>query len=62
MIAQAAAADLRPPQNLPYGLDLWTPQRVFNIEWDVRGNVALVSFRPGEWEAELIAAAEREVT
>jgi len=60
MTAQAAAAGSRPPQNLPYGLDLWAPQKVFNIEWDVRGNVALVSFRPGEWEAELIAEAKRE--
>jgi len=59
MIAEAAVADLRPPQNLPYGLDIWAPLKVLNIEWGVRGNVALVSFRPGEWEAELIAEANR---
>jgi hypothetical protein len=49
------------PQNLPYGLDVWAPNKVLNIEWDDKGNYALVSFRPGAWEAELTALAETEV-
>jgi hypothetical protein len=51
------AAQLRQnvPSNLPYGLDIWAPKKVLNMEWDEQGNVALVSFRPGEWEAQLAA-------
>jgi hypothetical protein len=47
-------------KNLPYGLDIWAPKKVLNIEWNDRGKIELVSFRPGEWEAELIAAAQTE--
>jgi hypothetical protein len=36
-------------QNLPYGLDIWAPKKVLNIEWNDHGKVELVSFRPGEW-------------
>jgi hypothetical protein len=52
----AAQLGRRAPQNLPYGLDIWAPKKVLNVEWDDQGNVVLVSFRPGEWEAELAAA------
>ncbi len=48
-------------RNLPYGLDIWTPKKVLNIEWDDRGRIQLVSFRPGQWETELITAAQTEV-
>jgi hypothetical protein len=41
---------------LPYGLDIWAPNKVMNLEWDDKGGVILVSFRPGGWEAELAAA------
>ena len=44
-------------KNLSYGLDIWAPKKVLNIEWSEQGKVELVSFRPGEWEAQLIAAA-----
>jgi hypothetical protein len=45
--------------NLPYGLDIWTPQKkVMNIEWDDEGNVELVSLHRGAWELELIALAK----
>jgi hypothetical protein len=47
------------PKNLPYGLDVWAPKKVLNIEWDNSGNVALFSMRRGAWETELIAAARR---
>jgi hypothetical protein len=58
---RAAQHGLTVPQNLPYGLDVWAPNKVLNIEWDDKGNYALVSFRPGAWEAELTALAETEV-
>ena len=50
------AAQISPtvPQTLPYGLDLWAPKKVLNIEWDDRGNAVLVSLRHGAWETELI--------
>jgi hypothetical protein len=48
---------ISPRQNLPYGLDIWTPTKVLNIEWDDKGNVELVRFRPGGWEAQSFAAA-----
>jgi hypothetical protein len=58
---RAAQHDLTVPQNLPYGLDVWANKKVLNIEWDDQGNVALVSLRPGAWEAELTALAEPKV-
>jgi hypothetical protein len=42
-----------PPENLPYGLDIWAPRKVLNIEWDAGNNVLLVSYKPGRWESEL---------
>jgi hypothetical protein len=44
--------------NLPYGLDVWTPEKkVLNLEWDDAGTVEIVSFKPGEWEGALAIAA-----
>lgn len=48
-----ATIGLAPPKNLPYGLDIWAPKKVLNIEWDDHGKVDLVSFKPGAWESEL---------
>jgi hypothetical protein len=59
---RAAQLGLKTPKNLPYGLDVWAPKKVMNIEWDDQGNVALVSLRPGAWETELTNLAKREVT
>jgi hypothetical protein len=42
------------PKNLPYGLDIWAPNKVMNLEWDDEGNIELVSLRRGPWELELI--------
>ena len=50
---RAAQLGLSAPKSLPYALDVWAPKKVLNIEWDDAGNVALVSLRPGAWEAEL---------
>lgn len=42
--------------NLGYGLDVHAPSgKVMNIEWEPSGLVELVSFRGGDWEAELLA-------
>jgi hypothetical protein len=43
---------------LPYGLDVWAPNKVLNIEWDAQGKVVLVSLHRGDWEAELMALAQ----
>jgi hypothetical protein len=58
---RAAQQGLTVSRNLPYGLDVWTPKKVLNIEWDDKGNVVLVSLRPGAWETELSTLAESEV-
>jgi hypothetical protein len=58
LIAKAIALGLRAPKNLPYGLDIWAPKKVFNLVWDDTGDVTLVNFKPGVWGAELIAALE----
>ncbi len=36
--------------SLPYGLEVWAPKRVLDIEWDDAGSVALIGYDPGEWE------------
>jgi 2-polyprenyl-6-methoxyphenol hydroxylase-like FAD-dependent oxidoreductase len=58
---RAAQLGLTVPQNLPYGLDVYTTKKVLNIEWDDNGNVVLVSLHPGAWETELITLAKSEV-
>src|SRR5690242_19244808 len=46
----AAAYDLGAPRNLPYGIDVWSPRKVLNIEWEDGGEIRVVSYRPGQWE------------
>jgi hypothetical protein len=55
---RAGQLGLTVPQNLPYGLDVYTTKKVLNIEWDDKGNVVLVSLHPGAWETELIKLAK----
>jgi hypothetical protein len=46
--------------NLRYGLDIWDQEhggKVLNIEWNGEGDVQLVSFRRGPWEARVLAFA-----
>jgi hypothetical protein len=57
---RAAQHSLTVPRSLPYGLDVWANKKVLNVEWDDQGNVALVSLRPGAWEAELTALADTQ--
>jgi hypothetical protein len=44
--------------NLSYGLDVWAPKKVLNIEWDDRGAFEVISFRRGDWES-VLSATER---
>jgi hypothetical protein len=42
------------PEPLPFGLDVWHGRKkVLGIEWDMDGRVVVMSFTPGDWEAEL---------
>jgi hypothetical protein len=41
-----------------YGLDVWAPNKVLNLEWD-DGGVAIISFRPGLWEKALLSVASK---
>ncbi len=46
---------------LPFGVDIISaPKKVLCIEWDDGGAVFLDTFWPGPWEAEVIAAAQRD--
>jgi len=50
----AAQARKPPPRTLPYGLDIWAPKKVLNIEWtEDDGRIDVVSYRPGRWECGL---------
>jgi hypothetical protein len=46
------AYGLRPPQHLPYGLDVWERGKVLNIEWS-DNNVLVVSYKAGSWKQDL---------
>jgi hypothetical protein len=37
-------------RNLPYGLDIWAPTKVLNVEWSDTGQVEVFGFKPGAWE------------
>lgn len=43
--------------SLPYGLEVWAPKRVLDVEWDDAGTVELIGYDPGEWEWRIRAAA-----
>jgi hypothetical protein len=49
----AALHGLDPPENLPYGLDVWRGGKKLNIEWSDAGQVVVVSYKAGDWEREL---------
>src|ERR1700730_12157447 len=38
---------------MPYGLDVYWPNKVLVVEWDDAGEVRVVGFRPGESEGKL---------
>jgi hypothetical protein len=42
-----------------YGLDVWAPRKVLNVEWNHEDRLEIVSFRRGIWEDLLIAEAAR---
>jgi hypothetical protein len=41
------------PDSLPYGLDIFCPAKVLNIEWDDKGRIDVLSYKPGDWEQRL---------
>jgi hypothetical protein len=53
--AQAAQQALQARPVRPYGLDAWKGKgKVLSVEWDDQ-ELSVISFRPGPWEAELLA-------
>jgi hypothetical protein len=48
--------------SLPYGLEVWAPKRVLDVEWDDSGTVELIGYDPGEWEQVIKAAAAQGKT
>ena len=45
-----------------FGLSLWAPKQVLNLEWDEAGYIRTVSFRRGGWEQSLLLAARQLVS
>lgn len=43
---------------LPFGLDIWAPNKVLNAEWDLNDFV-ITSFRRGSWERILLSEAKK---
>jgi len=37
-----------------YGLDIWCGGKVLSIEWADDGTIAVISYKPGEWEGRLL--------
>jgi hypothetical protein len=48
--------------NLPYGLDIWTPKKVLDVEWDNSSMIELIGYDPGRWEQLIKAAAAQGQT
>ena len=46
------ALERKAPPDLPYGLDVWSGGKVLNVEWDDE-RAYVISYTPGQWEAEL---------
>jgi hypothetical protein len=44
---------------MPYELNLWHGRKVLSIEWQVTGEVRLISFRRGSWEQALLKIVPR---
>jgi hypothetical protein len=42
-----------------YGLDIWAPNKVLNVEWNEAGHIKTTSFRRGSWEQLLLSAAQQ---
>lgn len=57
LIATWASQGLLPKKNLPWGLDIWTGKKVLNIEWDDSGEIVVVGFTRGQWEADFLTLA-----
>ena len=50
LVRQQAKAEL------PYGLDVWhRGRKVMSLRWSDTGEVNLINFKGGEWEAEALA-------
>jgi hypothetical protein len=48
---------LRP--HLGFGLDVWgTDSKVLNVHWNNEVEIEIVSFKRGDWEQEILNAAE----
>lgn len=43
----------KPRKDLPYWLDVWRGPKVMSVRWDLDGDFAMISFRPGDWEEDL---------
>jgi hypothetical protein len=49
---------LKLPEVLPYCLDIWRGKKVFSLEWADDGRSHIISFKRGDWEAELLVLSQ----
>jgi hypothetical protein len=54
---RAALVGVEGLRNKSYGLDVWAPKKVLNVEWDDREKIHVVSYNPGPWEATVLRLA-----
>jgi hypothetical protein len=47
--------------SLPYGLDIFAPKKVLNVEWDANDELQVISFRRGDWEHQLVCHVGAEL-
>jgi hypothetical protein len=56
----AAQYDVKLPEALPYGLDIWRGKKVFSLEWADDGRSRIIGFKRGDWEVEFLALSPEE--
>src|SRR3954463_5447115 len=56
--SEQALSRQRAKPDLSWGLDVWHGRKVLSLQWDDEGQVEVMSFTRGPWEAEALALAE----
>lgn len=45
---------------LPYGLDIWAPEKVLSVAWSDEGDFEMIGYKPGDWEKRLLELYESD--
>jgi hypothetical protein len=52
----------RAKPDLPWGLDVWHGRKVLSLQWDDEGQLEVLAFVRGPWEAEVLAVGAPEAS